>query len=371
MTRLLPKKPVKTLVILIYLALILLALYFVLPRVIGFLLPFLVGYAISWLIGPVVRFLERKLHFPRKLAVIITMLFAIGVIGLFLFTIIYQAVYELQSLAYQIPGLLEGDFTLPGWLQSLNRFYIDLPDSMQGFIDLIVESIKDNVSQIIQPATQAMIAAAGSIAGALPTIFVFTVITMLATYFISHDKERIHAVIAAYTPESVRKRVIFVKNSLFHACGGYFKAQLILMSITFCLLLVGFLILRLDAAILLALLIAIVDAIPVLGTGTVLIPWAVISLLQGNYMLAVGLIIIYLCALLTRQMLEPRIVSGQIGLHPLVTLLSMYIGLQIMGVFGMIVGPITAIIVINLIRANEEFKEQIAEEPKENKMQSP
>ena len=371
MTRLLPKKPVKTLVILIYLTLLLLALYFVLPRVIGFLLPFLVGYAISWLIGPVVRFLERKLHFPRKLAVILTMLIAIGIIGLFLFTIIYQAVYELQALAYQIPGLLEGDFALPDWLQNLNKFYIDLPDNMQGFIDMIVDSIKDNVSQIIQPATQAMIAAAGSIAGALPTIFVFTVITMLATYFISHDKERIHAVIAAYTPEGVRKRVVFVKNSLLRACGGYFKAQLILMGITFCLLLVGFLILRLDAAILLALLIAVVDAIPVLGTGTVLIPWALVSLLQGNYMMAVGLIIIYLCALLTRQMLEPRIVSGQIGLHPLVTLFSMYAGLRLMGVVGMIIGPITAIIVINLVRANEEFRAQSAEQPNEAEVQSP
>lgn len=365
MIRLLPKKPVKTLVVLIYIALILLALYLVLPRAIGFLLPFLVGYAISWLIGPVVRFLERKLHFPRPLAVVLTMLFAIGMIGLFLFTIIYQAVYELQSLAYRVPDLLEGNFTLPDWIQNLSNFYFNLPDSMQGFIDMIIGSVRDNISQIIQPATQAMIAAAGSIAAALPSIFVFTVITMLATYFISQDKERISAVVVQYTPESVRKRVIFVKNNLFRACGGYFKAQLILMSITFCILLVGFLILRVDASILLALVIAIVDAIPVLGTGTVLIPWAVISLLQGNYMLAVGLIIIYLCALLTRQMLEPRIVSGQIGLHPLVTLFAMYVGLQVMGVFGMIIGPITAMIVVNLIRANEEFREQVLEETDE------
>lgn len=366
MIRLLPKKPVKTLVILIYIALILLALYLVLPRAIGFLLPFLVGYAISWLIGPVVRFLEKKLHFPRRLAVVLTMLIAIGIIGLFLFTIIYQAVYELQSLAYKVPDLLEGNFTLPGWMQNLSNFYFDLPDNMQGFIDLIVQSIKDNISQIIQPATQAMIAAAGSIAGALPTIFVFTIITMLATFFISQDRERISAVAVRYIPEPVRKRVLFVKNSLFRACGGYFKAQLILMSITFCILFVGFLILRRDAAILLALLIAIVDAIPVLGTGTVLIPWAVISLLQGEYMLAVGLVILYLCALLTRQMLEPRIVSGQIGLHPLITLFSMYVGLQIMGVFGMIVGPIVAIIVLNLIRANEEFQETLPSEKAES-----
>ena len=139
-----------------------------------------------------------------------------------------------------------------------------------------------------------------------------------------------------------------VKGFLFDALFKYIKAQLILMSITFTELTIAFLILRLPSAFLLAMLISVVDALPILGTGTILIPWAVIQILLGNYKFAISLLIIYGICLLVRQLLEPRIVSDQIGMYPLLTLMAMYIGLNTLGFLGMILGIIVLIVVINL-----------------------
>ena len=159
-------------------------------------------------------------------------------------------------------------------------------------------------------------------------------------------------------PEKIKKHWYSLIKSLKLACGGYIRAQLIIMTIVFTILLIGFSILGVKTAVLFAFIIAVIDMIPILGTGTVLLPWAVISLLQSNYKLAVGLVIIYLVVLLTRQLIEPKIVGSQIGLHPLATLLAMYTGYKLIGMFGMILGPITAILIVSLVRASRQIKEE-------------
>jgi len=366
--RLLPKQPVKTLIVIAYIAVALLAVQFVLPRALRFFAPFILAYVISVVVNPMVGFLQKKLHFPRKPAVLLTMLLVIGLIALLLFTVIYQAVYEMQTLAYKLPALLNGEIALPGWITSLSGFYHTLPASLKGFIDMIVDSARTNLSDIVRPATTAMITAAGSIASALPSTFVFAIVLLLATYFIANDREHLRDFFATHLPEGWVERFVYIKNNLFRACGGYFKAQLTLMSITFTILLVGFSLLGLEAAVLLALLIAIADALPILGTGICINPWAIFCLLQGNYRMAASLFVLYLIATLTRQLLEPRIVGSKIGLHPLITLMSMYIGLKSVGVFGMILGPIIAIIVISFFQANETFGTQEQEEFSEPKL---
>ena len=167
----------------------------------------------------------------------------------------------------------------------------------------------------------------------------------------SCDKDLINKFIAKQLPANWNKWLIRIKNDLLSALIGYIKAQLILMVITFIEVSIGLLIIGIDYAILLGLLISIIDVFPILGTGTVLIPWALFSFISGNYPLGFSLIILYGIVMLVRQLLEPKIVSGQIGLYPLVTLMSMYIGLQVFGIAGMIMGPIMVLIVRNLQKA--------------------
>ena len=144
-------------------------------------------------------------------------------------------------------------------------------------------------------------------------------------------------------------------NGLVKSLGGYLKAQGIMISITFLELFIFFSVYGMKYSLILAITIAIIDALPILGTGTVLIPWSIFNLALGNYKLAIFLIILYFFVLVVRQLIEPRVVASQIGVYPLLTLLAMYTGVKLIGLFGVIVGPIVLIIAKNVF---EQFYKQ-------------
>ena len=351
-------KQIKSIVTFVCASIAVLILLFILPKAIEILLPFIFAAIISVIISPLVNLLEKRLRFPRALATILTMIIALALLGLLIFTVAYQGVYYLQELADKLPSMLYSDFDFPDWIENINNMYFNLPIEVKDFIAEVEINIKENLIQILQPATKATITFAKNIAVKLPSIFIFTVILLLSVFFISYDKNKISYHIRKSMPEKIKMHWYALIKSLKLACGGYIRAQLIIMTIVFTILLLGFTILDVKTAVLFAFIIAVIDVIPILGTGTVLWPWAIISLLQTNYKLAVGLIIIYLVVLLTRQFIEPKIVGSQIGLHPLATLLTMYTGYKLIGVFGMILGPIIAILVISLVKASKQIKEE-------------
>ncbi len=357
--KLLPKEPVKTLIIIAYIALAALLLVFVLPRAITYLLPFIVAGIVSVIITPLVNFMSGKLKLPRKLSTLASIVIVLALIGLFAFNLVYQAVYFLQNFALGIPDMISGGIELPGWVDRINDYFIRFPEPMQQFIDNITDNLISNISEIIQPATTATINLARSIASKLPNIIVFTVVTIMATYFISNDKKQLSEFARRHLSEGAVNKMRKIKNGLYHALGAYVRAQLIMMCIMFTLLIIGFAILGIDSPLFIAFITAIVDAIPILGTGTVLIPWAIISLVLGDFTRGIGLGVLYVCALVVRQFTEPRIVSLQIGLHPLITLVAMYAGLVTFGLFGMILGPIITIVVIKAIEIDKQTEEEM------------
>ncbi|MBQ8526430.1 MAG: sporulation integral membrane protein YtvI [Clostridia bacterium] len=362
--KLLPKDPVKTLIKIAYLLIAGAFVFLLLPRLIKYFLPILCAIVISVIIDPVVGFLVKKVHFNRRISVIIAMLLVITLLGAIIFNLVYQAVYFLQDFAEKIPDLLDREYVFLDWLGSLNAFMIKMPESMRSFVENIRVNVVENLSQLIAPATKTAINAAGSIASALPSMLIFTVVLILATYFISYDREKIVKSLVKHVKPKRFERIKLIKNKLFQVCGAYFRAQLIMMGIIFCVLLIGFSILGIESPFFVAFITAIVDAVPVLGTGTVLVPWAIFELISGKYTMALGLIIIYILAIVVRQFTEPRVVSAQIGLHPLVTITSMYVGLKAIGIFGMIVGPVVTIIVLKSleIERNLESENNIADE---------
>ena len=356
--RLLPKNPVKTLVTIAYIIIAAAFVCYVLPVLAEYMAPFIVAVIISVVITPGVDFMSNKLHVPRKLSTLISVVFVLGIVGLLLFNVVYQAVYFLQNFALSIPELFSREYTMPGWVDTLKDYLIRFPAPMQEFTDNIRENIIEYLSKLISPATTATINVAKTITAKLPALLIFTVVTILATYFVSYDNNRIKEFAKQRFGQERTDKFVQVKQRLYQACGAYIRAQLIMMCIIFIVVLIGMLILGVNSPLFVAFVTALVDAIPVLGTGTILIPWAIVSLVLGHYGRALGLALIYVCALCTRQFFEPKVVSSQIGLHPLITLMSMYVGLKAIGLFGMILGPIVAIVVIKIIEIEQNSKKE-------------
>jgi len=335
-------------------------LYFFLPTILKWFLPFILAYIISYITNPIVTFMEKKLRIPRKIASAITVIFTLLIIGSVITVILYRIIYEIRELANQLPQFIE---TLPDrWNTLFNkgmRIYVNLPPEISQFVDTVIEAVSDTlfndlpakIPSMLKPFTGSTFSFARNFASALPSILIFIIVLFMSTYFISSDKDKIGSFLRKQFPVKWINRAISIKNDLIFALLGYIKAQLILMIITFVEVFIGFIIMGVDYAFLLSLLISVIDALPILGTGTVLIPWAIFSLITGNMPRALSLIILYGIVLLVRQLLEPKIIGKQIGLYPLVTLMSMYIGLQMFVFIGMILGPIVILIVKNLQKA--------------------
>lgn len=362
--KLLPKDPVKHLVVMAYIIVAFLFVSFVLPYAIRYILPFFVAFIISLIIGPVVNFLNKKLRINRKISTLVSIFFVIGILGCAVYGIGYYIVSFLQDFAKKIPEMLSGKIQFPAWVESIRAYIVKFPYPVRNFIYNIDDIISSNISTIIKPATSATIAFAGSTASKIPYAFLFTVVTILATYFISYDGDNIAFYIRKHAGDNKVDNMLIIKKRLFQACGAYFKAQLIMMSIMSVILMIGFFVLGIDNFAVIAIITAIVDAIPIFGTGTVLLPWCVVSLILGNFSRALGLLIMYIIALFTRQFIEPKIVSTQIGLHPLVTLMSMYLGFITIGIFGMIVGPIVAIVIIKAVEISKDSRKETVDDGK-------
>lgn len=355
-----PKDTGKVLIKVAYIAVIFAAVYFLLPVVFSYALPFVFAYIIAKIISPIADGINKYLRIPRKIAILVALLIFITVVGWLIYTLVYQAIFELQRLANVLPGMFENNTTIPEWGAKIEGFLATLPASVQGFISNAAQNLSGNLSSFLEPATTALVGFATKFAASIPGGIIAVVITLLAAYFICSDKDKIRKFFEEHIPAKHLARFRFLRADLYKACGGYIKAQLILMCITFVILLGGFLILGVDSAVLVAFVVAVVDAIPVLGTGTVLIPWTFVELFSGRFFLAIGLAVVYLITFFVRRFTEPKIVSHQIGLNPLLTLIAVYVGYRAIGVFGMILGPILTIIIINFFQSEQRYDEQFA-----------
>jgi sporulation integral membrane protein YtvI len=169
---------------------------------------------------------------------------------------------------------------------------------------------------------------------------------------ISHELPRLKSKLELYLTEQTRMKVFVVTSELSKAGIGFIKAQIILSLITFFMAFVGLSILQVSYTALLSLLIVIVDILPILGTGSVLVPWAIVAILQGNHFLGIGLIILFLVITVVRRIVEPKVYSSSLGISPLAALISLYIGFKLLGIVGVFLGPAMVIVYDTLKKAN-------------------
>jgi sporulation integral membrane protein YtvI len=310
-----------------------------------YIAPFIIALILSLILEPIIRLLTRSLKMGRRLAALISLLFLLVTLGLVLTIVIIKLVNEIRSLAYMLPGYLTELYNnILIFIDMGNDVYQWLPQEITSNIGNIISSVSNSLIKI----ANSIVSGAFSTVVLLPEVLVFTLITILSTFFLASDREKIVSFFKNQLPESWIKKVISIKNDMFNALFGYIRAQLILMSITFTELYIGFTIIGIRYTLLLAFLIAIIDALPVFGTGGILVPWAIYNFLTGDIKQGISLFVLYLIVLIIRQLIEPKVLGHQIGVHPLLTLISMYVGLRVIGVLGLILGPITFLLLKNI-----------------------
>lgn len=308
-------------------------------------LPFLLGYGLSALAERPVRLLSERAGFPRRLAAFaVTALLSAALVGLL--WLLGKALFsQVQELAARLPSLLS---SLAKPLSELHgtllRLVAKLPQSVAPAVAEWIDRLFKGGSVLAGTASEWLLSLAGKVLSFVPDIVLFLLTALLSGYLFSAERAKIGAAVRRVLPESWRTKLTAVKARLRGALGGYCRAQGWLLLVTLAIVAVGLLLLRRRNALALALVIAFVDALPVFGAGTILIPWGLISLLRGQTSLAVGLLLLYAAASLTRTLLEPRFLGRQIGLHPLLTLAALYAGFRLFGIVGMILVPVGVIL---------------------------
>lgn len=332
----------------IYIALILLLLWVIFKYLIGWILPFIIGYFIAAIVQPAVRLLHKRLHLGRRAAGVITVLLFLIFMGLILSLCITKAVSELAAVAKLLPGLFEQLALSVSRISAQVSVYIDsLPVDYSTKVSGALENMSAELMKLSSLST-GTVSFVVNLVSKVPGLLLNIIVTVVSACFMSMDYGEIRGFVMRQLSDKYQELLCDIKAFLFNTIAKLIRAYLTLMAITFAELFIGLIAFRVSHAVAIAAIIAIVDLMPVLGTGTVIIPWALIELLMGNVTLAVCLIILYAVILVVRNILEPKIVGYHIGLYPLVTLITMFVGLKIFGFAGMILFPIIIIILKHL-----------------------
>lgn len=343
------KKYVKAILNLAIALVILIGVVWLVPRGIVFFMPFIIGWIIALIAGPVVRFLEKKLKIRRKAGSAFVIIAVIGLVVLAGYLIVSNLVRELAGFVNDLPQMwdsLQEDFDAIA--KNLSVIYDKLPVNIQNTIDNITASASDIAGDFIGKLSSPTIAAVGNFAKQLPTFIIGLIMCLLSSYLFVAEKEQIAQGMKKYMPEGLLYRLGLMKRSLVKAVGGYFKAQIKIEIWIYLLLLIGFLILGVDYAPLIALGIAILDFLPFFGTGTAMVPWAIVKFLSADYIMTIALLVIWGISQLVRQIIQPKIVGDSVGVPPLPTLFLLYIGYMVGGVLGMIVAVPIGIILFTM-----------------------
>ncbi|MDE6917522.1 MAG: sporulation integral membrane protein YtvI [Lachnospiraceae bacterium] len=337
--------------ILISLVILLLCIFLV-PRLVLFFMPFVIGWVISCVANPLVVFLERKLKIRRKAGTVVVIVCAIAAVsglGYGLGVLLWR---QISGFVEEIPTMWEAvkrDFDAFGvWIDGYVGVRLPkLADTLNNLGNIIGEMITDLPKSFDLSTFEGMGSMVGNIAGVIISI----IMCMLSAYFFIADREWVANFLNKVLPENITHKYDVFASSLRQAVGGYFKAQFRIEIWMYMLLLIGLTVLRVRYSILIALLMAFLDFLPFFGTGIVLVPWAVVNVIGGNYLRAFGFLVIWGVGQLFRQLIQPKIMGDSIGMEPIPTLFLLFVGYKLAGVGGMLVAVPIGIIVVNMNEA--------------------
>lgn len=321
-------------------------IYLVFRFCIPLLAPFLFAFIVTALISPLIDLLNRKVRIPKKVSAIVLVTISYLVLAGIL-TLIGNGVYRWASNAngwFQtvfVPGVLKISKNLSVWLKGIDSGLVPYLQTMR---DSLISTIGAKVSSVSAGILS-------SLAGSLPAFLIGVIFSVVATYFMATDTDRIKEFIATRQSEDTYKTLSAAYLSLKTTLGRYIRAYLLIMLIMFLELTLGLFIAGIKRFVLYALLVAIFDILPVLGSSMILLPWSLILLLTGDIKRGAIMFVVYVVVVVVRQFIEPKIVGEHVGLHPLITLIAMYVGAKLFGGIGLFGLPMCCAVLVQLEHA--------------------
>jgi len=333
----------------------------VLQFVTPLLYPFILGFIIAFIINRPVNWIQKKGNIPRWISVSIVLVIVILLVLGGITLLITQVVIEIGHLITVVPIYIQDTVNylknlitkeiITNFYDRIQLIYSSLDESYKTTIE---ENIGAALSKIAQTGTylvNSFLKGLQSFLTSLPNTATVLVISTLASFFISKDFYKIKHKISSWVPSAVKDRSDRVLSDLKSALFGFVKAQFTLISITGFIIVIGLLILRVDYAFTIGIIAGFLDLLPLLGTGAVFVPWIIYLFIKQDFNLVIGLSILYAVVVVQRQIMEPKVVADNIGLDPLITLIALFVGLQLFGVIGLIIGPVTIVVINALVNA--------------------
>lgn len=306
------------------------------------LAPFVLAIVISYILKRPIQFLMRKLRLPRRWAAILVVLLFYSTVGIIVSIAFIRALSEIVSFVVVIPNLYEQNVSpvLISLFDNVEQSILNQDPSLVATLEELLEQFVKSIGQIISDLSVSIVGFVSDFTASLPGLFIKIVLLIISTFFITIDYEKLSGFLFRQLSPQAKITFVEVKEYVLGTLFVCFRSYALIMSITFVELSFGLTLLKIDNAILIALLISLFDILPVLGTGGIMLPWVVLTVLQGNYTLALGLLLVYVAITVVRNIIEPKIVGKQIGLHPILTLSSMFLGVQLFGVIGLFGFPV-------------------------------
>lgn len=319
----------------------------------GAIVPFLVAWGVAYLIYPIAHELSAKIKVSRKVCSYFLLLILLTLIMLILFLLGNRLVFELQRL---FSYLTENSSEIAQYFKEIFDYLnsatkklpiinslqdTDLVQAIVEKIDVLLTSAWDNLFARLGSALPDL---AATVVMTLPNFLFVSLITVIASFYFVGDIDTVHSKVKRLVPGGVYSYAVKIKERVAYGIKRYLKSYFLIFLITFGELFLGFVILGLDYSFVLALIIAAIDFLPVLGTAAVLVPWGIVLLMMQNYFLGVGILVLFVVTTIVRQVIEPKILGKSLGVHPILTLLALYLGFKLFGLLGMFLLPFAVLL---------------------------
>ncbi|MEG1801309.1 MAG: sporulation integral membrane protein YtvI, partial [Oscillospiraceae bacterium] len=300
-------------------------------------LPFIIAFGVSMIMRPLAKKVSANFRVNEKIAACFCSVIFYGVTLFLILFASFNLFVLLKNLFFSLPAIYAKEIepAIVHILDSVQNALIRVDPALEGAVEDFTMRLSENLGASISTISMTAVAAMSGVVTKVPSYFIKTLIMVISTFFISSDYENITSFIMRQLSPKWQVMVIDIKEYAGSTLLKYLKSYMFIIFVTFSELTVAFLLLRVNNAVTIAFIISIFDILPVLGVGGILIPWAILSLLQGKYAFGVGMLIVYLIITVVRQILEPKIIGEQVGLHPVATLVAMFIGARFFGVIGL------------------------------------
>lgn len=321
--------------------------YFIIVLAFKYAAPFVLAFIVALLIDPMVNFINKKLRISRSISSLIALAVVLAIVVVILVAGISAMISEINSLIGALPSYYAH---IQSWLTNImdivRKWYSELTPQTMNIMNEALSQIYTWLEQLLHVIMNWIL----NLFNAIPNMSLFVVFAVLATYIISKDKHLIGQTMLKAIPTKWSKQLYRLQSDVLSSAWKLLWTQALLICISTGITIAGFFILKIKYAVILGIISGLLDLLPIVGPALLFIPWSLYCLFTGNIGLGIGLAVLYAFMSVSRQILQAKLVSGNVGLHPLVSLISLYVGMKVFGIIGVIIGPLVALIIVQAIK---------------------